>query len=179
MAGQLLSAAGMGALGAVGADMLAHTPMDRAAQDYKDLSGAVADIDEMTRKVFMAVFGQGEMSMKDRMLAAGILSGDLPPGAAEAAKKMADSSAGKKGIDVAGQVMSFQPALGPAVARLANQEIALFGKEAQMGVGPQDVIAAAEQGAGESLLPAALGGLGLGAIGAALPAVAQFQGRRK
>lgn len=178
MAGTVLGVGAAGAAGALAADALAHDPMDRAAQQYKDFSGSFEGADEMAQRVYAGVFAQGEMSLKDRILATGILSGELPPGAVDEAKKMADSPAGKKGIALAAEVMINRPELGPPVAKLANQEISLFAAEQKMGVGPQEVMSAADQGAGVSPLPAILGAAGVGGGAAIVDALMRRRGAK-
>lgn len=177
MAGQVLAAGGLGSIGALGADALAHDEMDRTAQDYKGFIGGMRGADELTQRAYAGVFAQGQMSLKDRIMAMGILSGELPPGAADEAKKTADTPAGKKGIDLAGQIMMNRPELGPPIAELADREIRLFVREQKAGVTPSDVMTAAEQGAGVSPIPAVLGGAALGAAGAGIPAlIARMRG---
>jgi len=175
MAGTALAVGGLGAGGAIAADALAHDPMDRIAQQYKDFRGAYQGADELAQKVYVGVFGQGETSLKDRIMAAGILSGELPPGAAEEAKKMADTPAGKKGIDLAAKVMMNRPELGPPAAKLAEREISLTAQTKTSGLTSEQVTQAADQGAGVSPLPAMLGGAGVGS-GAAI--VASLLNRR-
>lgn len=175
MAGSVLAVGALGAGGAAAADALAHDPTDRAAQQYKDFAGAYQGSDELTQKVFAGVFGQGETSLKDRIIAVGILTGELPPGAAEQGKKMADTPAGKKGIALAAEVMMHRPELGPPVAKLAEREIRMTVQAKKNGLTSDQVAQAADQGAGVSPLPAILGGAGVGS-GAAI--VASLLNRR-
>lgn len=156
---------------------MSHDGMDRAAQGYQDFVGDYGQADEATQQIYAGVFSQGEMSLKDRILATGILSGALPPTAVAEAQERADSPAGKKGIALAAEVMMQNPALGMAAAQLAEQEIALFAKERQMGVSAADVVAASEQGAGVSPLPAVLGGAGVGSGVAIVDALMRRRGR--
>lgn len=167
MAGMALLSALGGAGAAVGADALSHDPMDRLAQGYKDWGAQVSAAPEMVRQAYVAVFGQGPMSNMDRVIATGILNGSIPPSQGAGPVK-ADSKAGKKAIEMAEQIRAKAPELGSAVGAIAKNEVALFAKEAAAGVNSQDVVSAADQGAGVSMIPAALGALGGGAVGAAL-----------
>lgn len=167
MAGVALMSALGGASAAAGADALAHDPMDRLAQGYKDWGAEISAAPEMVRQAYVAVFGQGPMSNMDRVIATGILNGSIPPGRGAGPVK-ADSKAGKKAIELAEQIRAKSPELSSALGAIAKNEVALFAREAAAGVSSQDVVNAADQGAGVSMIPAALGGLGGGVAGAAL-----------
>ena len=178
MAGSILGVGALGSAGALVADATAHDETDRAAQSYKNWAGSLQGADEIIQQVYVGVFGQGEMSMADRAVAMRILSGELPPTAATDAMAMADTPAGKKGIKLAGQLMVSQPELGPPAADLAKGELGLFEMERKLGVTPRDVMAAADQGAGVSPVPAILGGLGVGGGAAIVDALMRRRGAR-
>ena len=66
---------------------------------------------------------------------------------------------------------------GDRIAWLKSlKEMELYAKEAENGVSTADVMAAVDQGAGVSQIPATLGGLGLGGGAAALAALARRRG---
>lgn len=174
LAGQRLIFGGaLGTAGAFGADAVAHDEMDRVAQDYKEFAELYGRTPEIVRQAYAEVFGGSGMSNMDRLVATGILGGSIPPAKGEGPLKV-DNKAGGKAIELAGKIREANPALGDALAAVANQEFKLFAKEALMrergmDVGSADVVAAAEQGAGVSAIPPILGGLALGSLGAAVP----------
>lgn len=184
MAGQRLVLGGvLGATGAFGADAIAHDEMDRVAQDYKDFAGLYGRAPETVRQAYAEVFGKGEMSNMDRLVATGILSGSIPAAKGDGPLKV-DTKAGGKAIELAGKIREANPELSEALAAVAKQEMGLFVKEALMrergmDASSADVVAAAEQGAGVSAIPPILGGLALGSLGAVAPGLVpkRFGGR--
>lgn len=172
MAGQrALLAGALGAAGAIGADRMVHDQMDRLAQGYKAFEAAYYSAPEPLQQAYAQVYG-GEMSNMDRIIATAVLGGSIPPPQGEA---KGDTPAGAKAIETAALIRQKAPEVGNSLAALADQEMELFTRYAviKAGGGPDirsaDVVAAAEAGAGTSPLPAAIGGVVLGATGAALP----------
>ena len=155
----LIGAAGSGA--ALAADQLAHDEMDRLAQGSKDFRAAVAAQPEELVMAYEQVFSQGEMSMMDRVVAAGILDGQMLPADGEV---QADSPAGKKGIELAMQIRQARPDLAASLATLAAKDIDLMAKQSEKGVTTMDVISAGEMGSGVSPIPAVLAGAGVGGV---------------
>jgi hypothetical protein len=171
MAGQLALIGTLGSGAAFAADGIAHSPMDRAAENYKGFKEIYEKAPPMVQNAYVQVFGQGAMSNMDRMIAGAILSGTIPPSQG-AGRPKADSPEGVAAIEMAEQIRQQAPELGKALGALANQEMELFAQQAIMrsqgqDVTSQSVVAAAEQGAGVSPLPAVLAGTGVGG-GAAL-----------
>lgn len=119
------------------------------------------------------VFSQGPMSMMDRIVAAGILEGQMSPPAGDF---RADSPAGKKGIEIAMQIRQEMPELAASLASMAARDIDLIARQSREGLTTADVIAAGEQGAGVSPLPAVLAGTGVGGGTAALAALMRRRG---
>ena len=160
-----------GVAGAFGADALVHDDVDRVAQDYKAFFAQYQAAPEEVKQVYDAVFAQDSMSGMDRMVATAILNGSqqfTSPGGTVTA----ETKGGKKAIELAQQVAAANPGLGIATAGLARQEQELFIKEAEMrtegypNFTEQDTVAAANAGAGVSPVPAILGGLAAGSLGA-------------
>tara|TARA_R110000868_G_scaffold51792_6_gene163687 strand:+ start:1070 stop:1642 length:573 start_codon:yes stop_codon:yes gene_type:complete len=183
-AGQIMGLSTLGgAAGALTADRLSHDPMDRVAQDYKDFVGVYSSAPPEVQQAYAQVFGAGEISGMDRLIAAGILGGTIPGSQGEGPPQ-ADSPAGRKAIEMAEQIRQQAPQLGQALSVLADKEMVLFAKEAQMSVGGQDVgsaevVAAADSGAGVTPIPAVLGGLGAGgATAGAMALLDRFTKRR-
>lgn len=184
MAGQRLLFGGLlGGAGALGADAIAHDDMDRVAQDYKEYAEAYGRAPDIVKQAYVEVFGGGGMSNMDRLVAKGILGGSIPPVKGEGPLKV-DSKAGGKAIELASKIRETNPTLSEALAAVANQEFKLFVKEALMRESGQDVqsadvVAAAERGAGVSVIPPILGGLALGSLGAVAPGLVpkRFGGR--
>ena len=174
-AGDLALTALMGSGGAVLADQLAHDEMDRMAQGARDFNAVLDSAPQEVSAAYMSVFGQGPMSNMDRILATGILMGDVPPPVGGGPAK-ADSPAGKKAIELASKIREAQPALGAAIGVIADRENDLFAKEALAGVGSADVMNAVAQGAGVSPIPAVLGALAAGGGMAALAALSRRRG---
>lgn len=168
MAGTALASLLGGGAAAIGADAAVHDEMDRTAQAYKDWAGNLKGSPEVVQQAYVAIFGRGEMSAMDRQLATGILNGSIPPSAGPV---KGDNKAGTEAIELAQVVRVQAPELGGAVGQLAQQELGLFAREAQMGVSSGDVMQAAEQGAGVSPVPALLAGLAGGGTGAGLAAL--------
>jgi|688.fasta_scaffold1118191_2 hypothetical protein len=167
----LIGAAGSGA--ALAADQLAHDEMDRLAQGSKDFRAAVAAQPEELVMAYEQVFSQGEMSMMDRVVAAGILDGQMLPADGEV---QADSPAGKKGIELAMQIRQARPDLAASLATLAAKDIDLMARQSEKGVTTMDVISAGEMGSGVSPIPAVLAGAGVGGGTAALAALMRKRG---
>jgi hypothetical protein len=164
-----------GAGGAVLVDQLAHSPMDRMAQSTREFNDVLGAAPEQIGQAYSAVFAQGPMSNMDRTIAQGILGGTIEP-PLRGATIQADSPAGKKAIELASQIRHEAPVVGNALAAVASKEMELYAKEAENGVSTADVMAAVDQGAGVSQIPAILGGLGLGGGAAALAALARRRG---
>jgi hypothetical protein len=165
----------MGAGGAMLADGLAHSPMDRMAQDAKDLNSTLSAAPPEVGQAYVNVFGRGPMSSMDRIVATGILNGSVPP-AQGGGQVQADSPAGAEAIELAAMIREARPELSNALAAIAAQENSLFAKEALAGVSPAEVMGAVEQGAGVSPVPALLGGAAIGGGTAALAALARRRG---
>lgn len=161
MAGQLAAILSLGGGAAIAADALAHDEMDELAQGYKDFSRRFDQSPDLVQTAYSEVFGAGPMSNMDRMIATGILNGTIPPSQGDGPIK-SDSPAGGKAIKLAEQIRQKEPELSRVLADLARQEIVLFGKEALHGVSSADVVSAAEQGAGHSMIPALVAGAGVG-----------------
>jgi hypothetical protein len=181
MAGELALIGVMGGAGAMNADAAAHSPMDRVAQDYKGFKEAFDSAPPAVQSAYAQLFGAAPMSNMDRLVAGGILDGSIAPGTGEGPVQ-ADTEDGAVAIEMAEQIRRQAPELGQALGALVGQEMSLFAKEAIMrsqgqDVSSQDVVAAAQQGAGVSPVPALLGGLGVGGGTALLTSVLNKRGR--
>lgn len=166
MAGELALVGVMGGAGALAADAAAHSPMDRAAEDYKGFKELFDAAPPVVKSTYTQVFGQAPMSNMDRIVAGGILSGSIAPSPGSGPVQ-ADSPGGVAAIEMAEQIRQQAPELGQALGALVQREMSVFAKEAIMrsqgeDVRSQDVVAAAQQGAGVSPIPAVLGGVGVG-----------------
>lgn len=184
MAGQLIQRAlGAGLLGtggAVAADALMHDDLDRLAQSARDLQMAFAGTPPEVQQVYMDMFGQGEVSSRDRLMATSILLEGADTPWATGVPIQADSPAGAKAIETALQLRQSNPTLANTLAAMVSRESDLLARGMSAGVEPTQVLDAVNQGAGVSPLPAMAGGIGLGALGAALPSARNaFRAQRK
>lgn len=181
MAGELALIGAMGGAGALAADAAAHSSMDRAAEDYKGFKELFEAAPPAVKSAYTQVFGQAPMSNMDRIVAGGILDGSIAPGSGSGPVQ-ADSPGGMAAIEMAEQIRQQAPELGQALGALVQREMSIFAKEAIMrsqgeDVSSQDVVAAAQQGAGVSPIPAVLGGVGVGGGVALLASALNKRGR--
>jgi hypothetical protein len=167
----LIGVAGTGA--ALAADQLVHDDMDRLAQDSKDLRAQAAGQPQELLMAYEEVFAGEGVSMMDRVVAAGVLNGEISP---VDGPIQADSPAGKKTIELALQIRQARPDLGVALASLAAKDLDLIARQSEKGITTADVISAGEMGSGVSPVPAILAGTGVGGGVAALAALTRKRG---
>jgi hypothetical protein len=165
-----------GAGGAVLADQLAHSPMDRLAQEYQDnVKGPIGQGNDAFQEIFAGLRSQVKSGADQlaliRTLSAG--SSSIPP---EEMQLLQGSPESMQLVEMAQKVRDSNPAAAIAMGRIALQETQLILKEKEAGVSPQEVVQAREEGAGVSQIPAILGGLGIGGGTAALAALARRRG---
>jgi len=173
MAGQRLAqvavapVAGLG--GAYLADHLAHSPMDRLAQEYQDnVKGPVEQGNQAFQNVFNALRSEVQSGVEQEALIRTLSAGaESIPG--EVMEVLSQSPRSLSLVRAAQQVRDQSPAAAIAMARISLQETQLLMKEREAGVMPQEVVQAREEGAGVSPVPAILGGAVAGTAAAFLP----------
>lgn len=181
LAGELLLTALAAGGSAAGANAIAHDEMDGLAQMAKNFTGRLEASDPRIQQSYMHVAGQGEMSNMDRLVVTSILRGSMDKriaqqGLPEGGEIKADTKAGVEAIATAYLIRAQNPQLAEQLGSLTKQELELFSKERLSGVSSAQVMAAAEQGAGITPVPALIGG-GLGGGAALLGVIAARRGR--
>jgi len=166
----------MGAGGALLADRLAHSPMDRMAQEYQDnVKGPVEQGNEAFQGIFNGLRSQVR-SGADQLALIRTLSAGSESIPAEEMQQLQGSPESMQLVEMAQKVRDANPAAAIAMGRIALQETQLILKEREAGVTPQEVVQAQEAGAGVSPIPAVLGGAAIGGGTAALAALARRRG---
>jgi hypothetical protein len=172
-AGDIAMTGLMGAGGAMLADRLAHSPMDRLAQEYQDnVKGPVEQGNQAFQNVFNALRSEVQSGVEQEALIRTLSAGaESIPG--EVMEVLSQSPRSLSLVRAAQQVRDQSPAAAIAMARISLQETQLLMKEREAGVTPQEVVQARGEGAGVSPVPALLGGAAIGGGTAALAALAR------
>lgn len=145
MAGSMAGAAGAGALGAFIASRMTEGPAPRMAGELETLPGEAINapqvntqpmgipaamatqqmnVDQyMVERAYGAINADPEISREDRMTAALVLTGKLPPGGAGV--KVGDSPGGRKAIETAGQIKKADGILASQVGSMMMGELGM------------------------------------------------------